>query len=65
VQFGGTGAAALESAVYEFEDPDARPADRLGAKQKLKAFILQLGGKVEDVALHLLERYLETKILGK
>ena len=64
-QFGGAEAAALESAVHEFEDPDARPAERLSAKQKLRAFLFQLGDKVEGAALQLLERYLETKMLGK
>lgn len=64
-RFGEADAAELESAVYEIEDSDARPADRLGARQKLKAFLFKLGGQAEDVALHLLERYLETKILGK
>jgi hypothetical protein len=63
-RFGGAESAALESAIYEFEDPDARPADRLGARQKLKTFLLQLGGKVEDVALHVLQAYLESKVQG-
>jgi hypothetical protein len=35
----------------------------LGAKHKLKAFLLQLGSKVEDVSLAVLQKYLETKII--
>jgi hypothetical protein len=64
-RFGGVEKVALESAIYELEDSDARSADRLGARQKLKAFLFQLGGKVEDAALHVLQTYLETKMLGR
>jgi hypothetical protein len=61
-QFGAAAAPELESAVYELEDPDARPADRLNARQKLKAFLFQLGGKVEGAALAALQSYLEAKM---
>lgn len=61
-RFGGAEAAALESALHELEDEDARNADRLGAKQRLKAFLFKLGGKVEESALVLLQRYIEGKL---
>jgi hypothetical protein len=63
-QFGAQEATALESAVHEFEDPDAPPSSRLQAKRRLKVFLIQLAGQIEDVALMTLEKYLETK-LGK
>jgi hypothetical protein len=61
-QFGGNAAPELESAVHEFEDTDARPADRLNARQKLKAFLFQLGTKVQGTALAALQSYLEAKL---
>jgi hypothetical protein len=61
-RFGGQDTAALESAVHEFEDPDARASDRLGARQRLKGFLFQLGGKVEDTALAILQNYVQSKI---
>ena len=61
-QFGGPDAPTLESAVHELEDADARQADRLGAKQRLKGFLFKLGGKVEDTALVTLQRYVESKL---
>jgi anti-anti-sigma factor len=64
-RFAGVQAPALEAAVQEFDDPDARPADRLYARQKLKTFFLQVGSKLEDTAFMVLQKYLETKIGGK
>lgn len=61
-RFGGADAAAMESALYELEDEDARNADRLGAKQRLKGFLFKLGGKVEDTALAVLQKYIESKL---
>lgn len=60
-KYGGEERVALESAVHELEDPDARPADRLAAKQRLKGFLFKLGDKVEDAAIQALLRYLEAK----
>ena len=60
-KFGGADALALQSAVYELEDEDARPVDHLGAKQQLKAFLYKLGGKVGDKTLEILQRYVESK----
>ena len=61
-RFGGQETITLESAVYEFEDSAARPDSRQKAKQRLKKFLAQLAGKVEDAALAALAKYLETKI---
>jgi hypothetical protein len=61
-RFGGQNATALESAVHELEDQDARLSDRLGAKQRLRGFLIQLGGKIEDTALAILQRYIESKM---
>lgn len=61
-RFGGQNTSVLASAVHELEDQDARVSDRLGAKQRLKGFLIQLGGKVEDAALTILQRYIESKI---
>jgi DNA-binding SARP family transcriptional activator len=60
--YGKEQAVQLESAVYELEDPDARPADRLNAKQRLKIFLGRLRGVLQDVTVDMLEKYLEGKI---
>jgi hypothetical protein len=52
----------LQSDALELEDPDARPADRLGAKQRLKGFLFKLSGRVEDTALGILQKYIESKV---
>lgn len=61
-RFGGQDSAALQSALLEFEDADAPPSCRKGARGKLKAFLLQLGGKIEDTALTSLMAYLQAKV---
>jgi len=60
--YGGTSTTALETAVHEIEDPEARYAERLGAKQRLKTFLIGLSGKVEDHAVATLWKYLEGKM---
>ena len=60
--FGGDEAPTLDSAMHELEDPEARNIDRLKAKQRLKRFLLQLGGKVEDATLTVMQRYIENKL---
>ena len=57
----GKEAAELESAVYEVEDEDARPANRSAAKRRLQSFLSQLGDAARDVGIDLLEKYLESK----
>jgi hypothetical protein len=61
-QFGDKDMSSLQSAVYELEDVDARPADRLSAKQRLKGFLYKLSGKAEETALSVLQRYVESKV---
>jgi actin-like ATPase involved in cell morphogenesis/transcriptional regulator with XRE-family HTH domain len=61
-RFGEEQAVALQAAVYELEDPDARQADRLRAKRRIKEFLGRLGGSVQDIMIGVLEKYLETKI---
>ncbi|MER6474597.1 hypothetical protein [Streptomyces collinus] len=59
---GGDESGALESAVHELEDPDARQAERLGAKAKISAFLLRLRGTVEAAGLAALQKYVESKL---
>lgn len=54
-------APLLQSAVYEFEDPDAPPTKRSAAKHRLKQFISQVTGVAKDVGTELLTKYLESK----
>jgi hypothetical protein len=61
-RYAETGADGLRSDVYELEDSEARDKDRLGAKQRLKAFMFRLGGKVEETSLRILQAYVESKI---
>lgn len=60
--YGGKQTAELTSAVYELEDTDAKQADRLTARQKLKAFLLKSADKVGDVAFGLLQKYIENQL---
>ena len=61
-RFGGQEVPVLEAAVHELEDTDARPADRSAAKRRLKKFLGQTAGMAHDVGIHLLEKYLDSKI---
>lgn len=61
-RFGGRDAVALESAVHELEDDDARAPDRLAAKHRLKTFLFKVGGKVEQSVLNALQAYIEGKL---
>lgn len=54
--------AALTSALHELEDIDARPTDRLTARQKLKAFLGGLAGQIPAMTMQTLQKYLEQKI---
>jgi hypothetical protein len=54
-------AAPLITAVHELEDPDSPTGSRKSAKAKLRKFFIDLSGKVEDAALIILEKYLESK----
>ena len=61
-QYAGGNKAALASAVHELGDESARSEDRIIAKQKLKGFLLSVAGKVGDVAIGVLQSYIEKKI---
>jgi hypothetical protein len=60
-RFGGQDKVELRSAVLELEDEGARKDEKLLAKHRLRGFLIQLGGKVEDTALTLLQSYLQHK----
>jgi hypothetical protein len=60
-KFCGQGAATLQSAVYELEDPAAPPAARSAARQRLKNFISQIAGAARDVGVALFTDYLKSK----
>jgi hypothetical protein len=61
-RFGGDDTNTLTSALFELEDPDAAKPVRVGAKQRLKGFLIRLGGVAQDVAITALTKYLETKL---
>ncbi|HEX8655382.1 MAG TPA: hypothetical protein VF693_09195 [Allosphingosinicella sp.] len=61
-KFGGKQSVDLTSAVYELEDKEAKPESRLGARQRIKAFLYKLGSKVSDTAFTILQSYIESKI---
>jgi hypothetical protein len=62
-QFGEEQAVELESAIHELEDPAMPQSNHFRAKERIKSFLRQLGGKVEDAALAALMKYLETKFM--
>jgi hypothetical protein len=59
---GGSRTVELTSAVYEIEDPDANQADRLSARHKLKTFLYKAAEKTGDIALGVLQSYIEKKL---
>jgi hypothetical protein len=63
-RFGGLEALTLKSAVYEVEDKNAPMDKRAKAKEAIIGFLGQLGGKVEDVVISVLEKYIESKLGG-
>lgn len=61
-QYGGKDTRELTSSVHELEDGSAPSPGRLNAKQKIKKFLIDVGGKVGDVGLHVLQSYIEKKL---
>lgn len=61
-EHGGAKAKELESSVHELADKSVPHADRLGAKQKLKKFLIEVGKKSADVAFGVLQTYIEKQI---
>jgi hypothetical protein len=59
---GGPEAKTLETAVYEIADKGVDRVDRLKAKQKLTAFLIEIGKKTGDVAFGVLQSYIEKKL---
>lgn len=51
----------LTSAVHELADASAPKSDRLLAKQRLKAFLYQVGAKASELGVGLLQAYLEKR----
>jgi zinc-ribbon domain len=60
-QFGGQQRTELEAAVRELEDPAAPTDARRRSRQRLKEFLAQVGTITQNVAISLLEKYLESK----
>jgi hypothetical protein len=52
----------LENAVYEVADKGVEQVDRLKAKQRLKGFLITIGKKTGDVALSVLQKYVESQL---
>lgn len=61
-QHGGMHEKELETAVYEIADKGVEKVDRLKAKQKLTAFLIELGKKTGDVAFGVLQSYIEKQL---
>jgi transcriptional regulator with XRE-family HTH domain len=60
-QYGDHEKITLEASVHELEDTDAPRDRRVAAKRRLKRFVGQLVDVAHDVAVHTLEKYLESK----
>lgn len=60
-QHGGAEAKRLETAVYEIADKGVDKVDRLKAKQKLTAFLIEVGKRTGDLAFSVLQTYIEKK----
>jgi len=58
----GEDSAELTSAVYQLSDQGVPKTTRLISAQRLKAFLWSVGKKIEDVAAHLLQSYIERKL---
>ena len=61
-QHGGSDAKTLETAVYEIADSGVDRSDRLKAKQKLTAFLIEIGKKTGDLAFGVLQSYIEKQL---
>ena len=61
-EHGGAKSRELESAVHELGDDSAPQPDRLGAKQKIKKFLIEVGKRTTDVAVGVLQTYIEKKL---
>lgn len=59
---GGHEAKKLETAVYEIADKGVDKVDRLKAKQRLTAFLIEAGKKTGDLAFGVLQSYIEKQL---
>lgn len=59
---GGQDAKMLATAVYEVADKGVDRVDRLKAKQRLTAFLIEVGKRTGDIAFGVLQKYIETQI---
>lgn len=63
-QHGQNKNAELVSSLNELKDPSVPKSDRVTAKQRLKKFLAGCSNKVGDMAFSILQKYLESQILG-
>jgi len=61
-KYGGDASQDLASSVHELEDNSAPKSGRLNAKQKLKKFLISIGKKGGDVAVGVLQSYIEKQV---
>lgn len=61
-QHGGDRAAQLTSAVRELADESAPKPGRLRARQRIKGFLLAVASKVPDLAVGVLQSYIENRM---
>jgi len=52
----------LETAIYEIADKGVDKVDRLKAKQRLTAFLIEVGKKTGDLAFGVLQSYIEKQL---
>ena len=55
-------AKTLETAIYEIADTGVDKVDRLKAKQRLTAFLIEVGKKTGDLAFGVLQSYIEKQL---
>jgi len=61
-QHAGNKSTELISAVHELSDKGVPKSERLGAKQKIKNFLFEVGKRTTDVAVGVLQTYIERQI---
>ncbi len=61
-QHGGDRSQELTSAVHEIADKGVPTEDQISAGQKVKAFLLKMGGKLGDAGIDILKAYIEGQL---
>ena len=61
-KYGGVASQDLASSVHELEDKSAPKSGRFNAKQKLKKFLIEVSKKTGDVAMGVLQSYIEKQL---